>query len=104
MIGVSRIWVAGTALLAAAGLAGAAQAAPTPVGSLCNAEGKIEVFHQVSASACADEPDKELKALFKARSEYQDKFGLSVEEKAQIDARIQRRIREIWKIKAAKAD
>jgi hypothetical protein len=103
MIGVSRIRVAGAAVLAA-GLAVAAQAAPAPVGSLCNAEGRIEVFHQVSSSACAAEPDKELKAQIKARTEYQDKFGLSVDEKAQIDARIQRRIREIWKIKAAKAD
>ena len=104
MIGVSRFWVAGSAMLAGAALAGAAVAAPAPVGSLCNAEGKIEVFHQVSTSACADEPDKELKALFKARSEYQDKFGLTADERAQIDARIQRRIRELWKIKAAKAD
>ena len=27
--------------------------------------------------------------------------GLSLEEKAQVDARIQRRLREIWKIKSA---
>jgi hypothetical protein len=87
-----------------AGLAGAAAATaqPAPVGSLCNSEHKIEVFKEVSSTACADDPEKEMKALFKARAEYQGTFGISPEKKAQIDARIDRRLRELRKLKDAK--
>lgn len=86
-----------------AGLAGAAAAAAPlpPVGSLCNAQGKIEVFSEVSTTDCVDEPDKEIKALFRAQTEYQRSSGLTVEKKLQIDARIERRIRELRKLKAA---
>lgn len=88
-----------------AGLAGAdAAAALPPVGSLCNAGGRIEVFAEVSETACVDEPDKEMKALFKAQSEYERSTKLSVEKKLQIGARIERRIREIRKAKQAKKD
>ena len=72
-----------------------------PVGSLCNAEGKIQVFAHQASIGCTDSADSELKALLKARGEYKDMSGLSLEEKAQVDARIQRRLREIWKIKSA---
>lgn len=95
-----RYWIAASF----AGLAGAAAAQPAPVGSLCNAGGKIEVFAEVASIGCAADPEKEMKALFKARSEYQGTFGLSPEKKAQIDARIERRIRELRKAKAAKKD
>ena len=92
----ARIVIA-SSLLAA--LAGAAAAAPGPVGSLCNSNGRIEVFQEVASTACVDETDKEMKALFKARSEFQGTPGLSPEKRAQIDARIERRIRELRRIK-----
>ena len=94
----ARIAIASTLL---AGLAGTAAAGPAPVGSLCNAEGKIQVFAHQASIGCTDSADSELKALLKARGEYKDMSGLSLEEKAQVDARIQRRLREIWKIKSA---
>jgi hypothetical protein len=100
MAGLSARLLIASSLLA--GLAGAAAAQPAPVGSLCNAAGKVEVFREEVAISCAEEPEQEMKALFKARGEYQGKFGLSPELKAQIDARIDRRIRELRKIKAAK--
>jgi hypothetical protein len=95
----ARILVA--ALLA--GLAGSAAAAlPTPVGSLCNADGLIEVLAEVSTTPCLAEPDKEMKALFKAQTEFQGMRSLSVEKKLQIDGRIERRVRELRKLKATK--
>lgn len=85
----------GIAAVLAAGLAGAAAAQPAPVGSLCNADGRIEVMAQVSSASCAGEPGKEMKALFKARAEFQENSQLSPEQRGVIDARIQRRIREL---------
>jgi hypothetical protein len=96
--------VIGASALAAAAVPGSGAAAQTPVGSLCNGSGKIEVFTEVSSIACVGDPEREMKALFKARSEYQGMFGLAPEKKAQIDARIERRIRELRKIKAARAN
>ncbi|MDB5722472.1 MAG: hypothetical protein JWP15_3090 [Alphaproteobacteria bacterium] len=100
MIGVIRI-AAGISSVLLAGAIGSAAMAVAPVGSLCNADGKIEVMSQVAGTPCVNEPDKELKALLKARAAYQDMMGLGPQEKAQIDARIERRMKEIWKIKAA---
>ena len=101
MTGVRRM-IDGLCLLVVAGSAGAGAAATQkPVGSLCNANGKIEVMATVTGIECVDAPDQELKALLKARAEFQDKSGLSAEQRAMIDARIQRRIREIWKIQSA---
>ena len=95
-----------SAVMLACGVAGsAAAAAPPPVGSLCNAEGRIEVFSEAASTPCVAEPEKEMKALFKAQAEFQRMSRLSVEKKLQIDARIERRIREIRKLKAeAKKD
>jgi hypothetical protein len=91
-------------LIAAAltGLAGAAASAESaPVGSLCNAEGKIEVFGEVATITCSEAPEAEMKALLKAGSEYQTRYGLSTEKKMLIDARINRRVKELRKLKSA---
>lgn len=101
MTGVTKLYLCASALLVA-GIGGAAGATAAPVGSLCNAGGKIEVMSQVSDAACTAEPAAELKALLKARRGYQDQSNLTSEQRAQIDARIDRRLRELWKAKAAK--
>jgi hypothetical protein len=100
MTGLKFNFVIASAL--AAGLAGAAYAGPAPVGSLCNADGKIEVYGEVASTSCSAEPEKEMKALLKAGSEYQGRYGLATEKKMLIDSRIDRRIRELRKLKAAK--
>ena len=74
---------------------------PAELHRLPTGAGKIQVFAHQASIGCTDAADSELKALLKARGEYKDMSGLSLEEKAQVDARIQRRLREIWKIKSA---
>jgi len=100
MTGVTKLYL-GASVLLLAGLGGAAGATAAPVGSLCNAGGKIEVMAKVSDAECTAEPSAELKALLKARRAYQDQSDLTSEQRAQIDARIDRRMRELWKAKAA---
>jgi len=79
-----------------AGAAGAATAPmPTASGSLCNAQGKVEVLSEKVDVDCGDGPQAEMKALYRARSQYDSGNYLGVEQRAMIEARIQQRIHQL---------
>jgi hypothetical protein len=79
-----------------AGAAGAATA-PTPSASasLCNAQGKVEVLNEPADVDCGTGPQGEMKAISRARSQYDSGNYLGAEKRAMIEARIDRRMREL---------
>lgn len=82
-----------TALLFLAALPAAAGAAPASA-SLCNGAGKVEVMAQALDVECGGGAEQERKALGKARALYQAR-GLDWQTRALIEARIDRRIRDL---------
>ena len=87
---IAFLSVAAITLVAA--LPAAASAAQSA--SLCNASGKIEVMSKALDIDCAGGAAQERQALAKARSKYQN-GDLDWQTRAFIDARIDRRIKEL---------
>lgn len=81
------------AFLLLASMPGSAVAA-SKGGSLCNAAGKVEVMAQPLDIDCAGGAEQERQALATARSRYQNQ-GLDWQTRAFIDARIDRRIKQL---------
>ena len=89
----SIVFFSATALVLVTAVPGIALAASSGA-SLCNAAGKVEVMAQPLNIDCGQGAEQERQALAEARARYQN-AGLDWQTRAFIDARIDRRLKEL---------